>query len=66
MAVTIATEYMRKYHPKWQEKYPNRQVNLSYLENVTLFRWSREIMSDAKKIQEKSAEEMIRILSPDM
>lgn len=66
MAVTIATEYMGKYHPKWQEKYPNRQVNLSYLENVTLFRWSREIMSDAKKIQEKSAEEMIRILSPDM
>ena len=66
MAVTIATEYMGKYHPQWQEKYPNRQVNLSYLENVTLFRWSREIMSDAKKIQEKSAEEMIRILSPDM
>ena len=65
-AVSLATEYMTKEHLIWQEKYPNRQVSTEYLKNVVLFRWSKSIMSDVEKIQGKSAEEIMRILSPDM
>lgn len=66
LAVTFATEYMREYHLQWQEKYPDREVPLSYLENVTVFRWSDFVMEDAKELQNLSAEEIIGILSPDM
>ena len=65
-AVRLATTFMTNCHPKWQEKYPNREVSKAYLENVVLFRWSKSVMKDAKEMQEKSAEEIMRILSPDM
>lgn len=65
-AATLATEYMEAYHPNWQEKYPNREVGTSYLENVVLFRWNKSVMLDAKEMQQKSAEEILEILSPDM
>lgn len=66
LAIESATEYMQKQHPKWQEKYPNRKVDLSYLQQVSVFRWSNTIMSDANELQNLSAEEIMRILSPDM
>lgn len=66
MAVQLATEYMKEHHPRWQEKYPNREVSAAYLEDVVVFRWSKRVMQDAKEIQEKNAEEILRILSPDM
>ena len=65
-AIILATEYMEKYEPNWQEKYPNRSVATSYIENVTLFRWSKNTMKDAEKMQALSAEEIMEILSPDM
>ena len=65
-AVQLATEYMKSYHSIWQEKYPVREVPLVYLENVIVFRWSASTMQDAENLQEKSAEEIMRILSPDM
>ena len=65
-AVWVATDYMSKYHVKWQETYPIREVSTAYLENVNLFRWNNSVMQDAKEMQGKSAEEIIRILSPDM
>lgn len=65
-AMVLATEYMERYHPDWQEKYPNREVSNTYLKNVVLFRWNKSVMLDAKEIQRKSAEEMLGILSPDM
>ena len=66
IAIQLATEYMETYHSEWQEKYPNRKVELSYLENVVLFRWSKAVMEDAERIQVKSAEEIMGILSPAM
>lgn len=65
-AVTLATEYMEKYYPNWQEKYPNREVGSKYLDNVVLFRWSKSVMLDAEEMQRKSAEEIMEILSLDM
>lgn len=58
MAVRIAREYMATYHPEWQEKYPNRNVSDTYLENVSVFRWSKNVMLDAEKMQALSAEEI--------
>lgn len=66
MAVQLATKYMEKYEAQWQEKYPNRNVSTSYIENVTIFRWNKSIMRDAREMQELSAEEIMRILSPDV
>lgn len=61
-AVFLATEYMTANHPEWQKKYPKREVSEGYLKNVTLFRWSNEVMWDAKELQRKSAEEVLRFL----
>ncbi len=58
MAVRLATEYMSKYHPQWQENYPNRSVPHEYLENVSLLRWNTMTMLDAKEWQVLSAEEI--------
>lgn len=66
VAIQLASEYMEAYHPAWQEKYPNREVALSYLENITVFRWNKSVMRDADDLQRKSAEEIMGILSPDM
>ena len=66
VAVSLATEYMTSVHSNWQERYPNRQVDIAYLENVILFRWSKNVMLDAEEMQGKTAEEIMRILSPDM
>ena len=58
IAVQLATEYMATYHPEWQEKYSNRNVSDTYLENVSVFRWSKRVMLDAEKMQALSAEEI--------
>ena len=65
-ATEIAREYMTEVHPQWQEKYPNRLVSDTYLDKVSLFRWSKDVMLDAEEFQKKSAEEIMGILSPDM
>ena len=66
IAVTLATEYMENHHNKWQEKYPNRIIPDSYLENVSVFRWNTKVMKDAKEFQEKSGEEIMILLSSGM
>lgn len=66
IAVRYATEYMKNYHNQWQEKYPNRCVPLSYLENVSVFRWNSKVMKDAKEFQEKTGEEIMILLSSGM
>ena len=40
------------------EKYPNRSVPHTYLENVSIMRWNTATMFDAKEWQILSAEEM--------
>lgn len=59
IAITLAEEYMKTHHPNWQEKYPNRYVGDNYLENVQVFRWNENRMSDAKELQGLSAEKVM-------
>lgn len=66
IAEQLAEEYMTTYYPDWQEKYPNRTVSSSYLENVSVFRWNKDTMSDAEKMQEMKGEEIIVYMSPDI
>ena len=63
IATQLATEYMTTHHPEWQEKYPNRTVLATYLEDVTLLRWNSQTLKNAKNYQEKTGEEMMELLS---
>lgn len=63
IAISLAEEYMRTCHPTWQEKYPNRYVGKNYLENVQVFRWNENTMSDAKELQGLSAEKVLERIS---
>lgn len=65
-AVMLAKEYMTKFHPQWQEKYPNRAVSSIYLEEVNVFRWNEQVMLDANRLQDLSADEIIVYMSPDV
>lgn len=62
-AVLLAEDYMTTYHAKWQEMYPNRSVGEHYVEDVVVFRWSKNIMSDAEQMQTLSAEEILERIS---
>jgi len=62
IATRLAKEYMTTHHPKWQEKYPHRTVPLTYLENVTVLRWNSDTLKNAKTYQEKTGEEMMKLL----
>lgn len=62
-AAYLAEEYMKTYHAKWQEMYPNRSVGEHYVEDVVVFRWSENIMSDAKQMQALFAEEILERIS---
>lgn len=62
IAVQLAEKYMIEHHLSWQEKYPKRSVPSTYLEDVYVFRWSTNVLSDAKKYQLYSGEEMIPFL----
>lgn len=66
IAVQVATEFMNSYYPEWQEKYPCRTVSSYYLENVSVFRWSKKVMLDAKEMQDLSGEEILGYLSPEV
>lgn len=59
IASTLAKEYMSKVHPKWQELYPNRMVSQSYLQNVSVMRWKKEIMTDAEEMQKMCGEDVV-------
>lgn len=62
IAVRLATEYMSENYPDWQEKYPNRTVPETYLENVTVLRWNNQTLKDAKEYQSLSGEAVIDLL----
>ena len=61
-AIRLAQSYMEKYYPKWQEKFPNRKVNTSYLQNVTVMRWSEAVLAEAKVWQDMTAKEVLQEL----
>ena len=62
IAVMLATEFMSAKFPDWQEKYPNRTVPDTYLDNVTVFRWNSSTLKDAAEYQALSGEEIMEIL----
>lgn len=62
IAVQLATAYMSEHYPNWQEKYPNRTVPQTYLEDVTVLRWNSKTLEDAKEYQSLSGEAMIDLL----
>lgn len=66
IAIELATEFMTKHYPNWQEKYPQRGVSSEYLENISVMRWNSVTMTDAKKMQGLSGEEIIEILDKNM
>lgn len=62
IAVQLAMDYMMTKQPQWQEKYPNRVVPVTYLEDVTILRWSDDVMKNAKNCQGKTGEEIMAFL----
>ena len=63
IAVMLAEEYMKICYPAWQEKYPSRQVGNNYIENVQVFRWNENTMSDAKEWQKLNGEKVLERIS---
>lgn len=61
-AVELAEKYMTQYYPKWQEKYPDREVGQKYVTGVSVMRWNAETLIDVKVIQKMSAEEVLKLL----
>lgn len=59
-AVTLAEQYMEAYYPKWQAKYPDREVGISYTQNTTVMRWSESVLEDATEFHSLSAEEVLK------
>lgn len=62
IAMQLAIEFMTENYPNWQEKYPNRVVSNTYIENVSVMRWNSSTMADADKTQQLSGEQIIEVL----
>lgn len=62
VAIQLAEEYMSTYYPEWYGRYPNCTKPSSYLENVTVLRWNSKTLTDAKKFQKLSGEEVFEYL----
>lgn len=62
IAIKLAEEYMSTYYPDWYAKYPNYATSSSYLENVTIMRWNKKTLTDAKAFQNLSGEEVFEYL----
>ena len=61
-ASELAGKYMEEYYPDWQAKYPNRGVRDSYLSEVTVMRWSGDVLPDAVQWQALTAQEVLERL----
>ena len=58
-AELLAEQYMRKYYPKWYERYPNCSRDVAYLKKSSQMRWNRGTLSDVEKLTEKTASEVL-------
>lgn len=61
-AIKLAKQYMETYFPEWQQKYPNRGVNYSYTENISVLRWNTATLFDALSYQELDAKTTLEFL----
>ena len=63
IAIQLAEQFMAENYPNWYEKYPNCSKPDTYLENVTLLRWNVRTLTDAKKFQNLSGEEVLQYIN---
>lgn len=61
-AVALAEKYMKKYFPECSEKYENWSRNLTYLTKFRLYQWDRGVLTDPEGFDEKTPEEILRVL----
>ena len=65
IAIQMAEYFMNQYYPDWQEKYPNRMVSCTYLEDVSVMRWNSITMLDAEVMQQLCGEEVMERILED-
>ncbi len=61
-AVELAKQYMTRYYPAWQEKYPDREAGQKYVTDVSVMRWNNDTFADAGLLQKMPAEEVLKRL----
>lgn len=61
-AVELAEKYMKKYYPKWYERYPECAVDYNYLTTSHQMRWNEKTLTDDNHLKQKNAEEILRFL----
>ena len=61
-AIQLAKQYMELYFPEWQQKYPDRSVDYSYIENVSVLRWNATTLFDAPFYQSLDAKTVLEII----
>lgn len=64
-AVKLASSYMKKYYPKWYQKYPDCSRGASYLHDYGQMRWDisgNAIMTDPDRYRNMSAEQILKDL----
>ena len=61
-AVKLAEQITQTYYPDWYKKYPDCSRSHSYLPNSSVMRWNTDILSDHERIQDMSANEVIKLL----
>ena len=58
-AVKLAKTYMKKYYPKWYEKYGVKACGYEYLTDSDQMRWSEELLKDRYQLRRKKAEDIL-------
>ncbi|MDO4322528.1 MAG: hypothetical protein Q4C61_08360 [Lachnospiraceae bacterium] len=64
-AVKLAEYYMKKYFPKWHEKYPSCAKGNAYLTDYARMRWDisgNAVMTDPEKYRDKTADQILKDL----
>ena len=56
-AISLASEYMKKYYPDWFDKFPDSSRNESYLTHYDQFRWTA--LSDEEGYANMSPKEIL-------
>lgn len=58
-AILIAQQYMKNFYPEWFEKYPECDVESTYISASDQFRFSEQTLSDEHKLKDMSAPEVL-------
>lgn len=61
-SVCLAEQYMKRYFPKWYEKYPYNARGMEYLQNFSQMRWilsDISVMSDPEGLRARMAKQVL-------